>query len=354
MKVDSHSIQAPKILYAIQGTGNGHVARAREIIPILQEYGEVDIVLSGDQSSIDLPIEIKYRSKGLTFLYNKRGGVSFIKTLFRNNFIKIIKEIIDFPIHKYDVVINDFEFIAAWSAKWRGIESFGLGHQASFLSKNCPRPSKKDLLGEWILRYYAPCSHNIGFHFESFDDFIHKPVVRKEIRDLAKSNRGHYTVYLPAYGDKQIHHYLSQIPEIKWEVFSKRAKEAFKMDNVHFRPTNNTQFIQSFASCEGILTSAGFETPAEALFMGKKLFVVPIKHQYEQYCNAEALKRLGLPVANNLDNEALPQIQQWVRESEAISINYPDSTREIIRTQIFDKIELWQLEKDMNNRKVIY
>jgi UDP:flavonoid glycosyltransferase YjiC (YdhE family) len=29
-----------KILYAIQGTGNGHVSRAREIIPIPKKYGE--------------------------------------------------------------------------------------------------------------------------------------------------------------------------------------------------------------------------------------------------------------------------------------------------------------------------
>ena len=33
-----------KILYAIQGTGNGHISRAREIIPLLQKYGELDIL----------------------------------------------------------------------------------------------------------------------------------------------------------------------------------------------------------------------------------------------------------------------------------------------------------------------
>lgn len=85
--------QTLRILYAIQGTGNGHVSRAREIVPLLQEYGNVDIVLSGDQSSVDLPFEIKYRSKGLTFEYSIRGGVSFARTLVKNNFFKIFKEI---------------------------------------------------------------------------------------------------------------------------------------------------------------------------------------------------------------------------------------------------------------------
>jgi len=53
-----------KILYAIQGTGNGHVSRAREIIPILKKKGDVDILISGIQSDIDLPDAIKYKFKG--------------------------------------------------------------------------------------------------------------------------------------------------------------------------------------------------------------------------------------------------------------------------------------------------
>jgi UDP:flavonoid glycosyltransferase YjiC (YdhE family) len=31
-----------KILYAIQGTGNGHIARAFDVIPHLKRHGEVD------------------------------------------------------------------------------------------------------------------------------------------------------------------------------------------------------------------------------------------------------------------------------------------------------------------------
>ena len=53
-----------KILYAIQGTGNGHVSRAREIIPILKKYGELDILISGTQADVNLDEEIKYQFKG--------------------------------------------------------------------------------------------------------------------------------------------------------------------------------------------------------------------------------------------------------------------------------------------------
>lgn len=38
------------ISYALQATGNGHIrhiSRARVIIPVLQQYGEIDILISG-------------------------------------------------------------------------------------------------------------------------------------------------------------------------------------------------------------------------------------------------------------------------------------------------------------------
>ena len=44
-----------KILFAIQGTGNGHLSRAKEIIPYLIKYADVDLLVSGTQSQIELP-----------------------------------------------------------------------------------------------------------------------------------------------------------------------------------------------------------------------------------------------------------------------------------------------------------
>jgi len=328
-----------KILYAIQGTGNGHVARAREIIPILQKFGELDVVLSGDQSEVDLPCEITYQSKGLTFIYNKNGGLSYWKTLLKNNVFKIISEVRSFPVLSYDVVINDFEFISAWACKIRKKRCFGLGHQASFLSPQVPRPEKKDWIGETILKYYAPCTDPIGFHFDHFDDFIEKPVIRSEIREAQITNKGHYTVYLPAYGDENLHHHLAAIGNVEWQVFSKFCKSAYIKDNVSFFPVSNSKFIESFAACEGILTSAGFESPAEALYMEKKVFVVPIKGQYEQYCNAEAMKTLGIPSAKKLDKSSLSLIENWVYKQKPLKISYPDRTEEIIKSRIFDVLE---------------
>ena len=44
-----------KVLYAIQGTGNGHISRAREVIPFLKQQCDLDILISGTQSDVQLP-----------------------------------------------------------------------------------------------------------------------------------------------------------------------------------------------------------------------------------------------------------------------------------------------------------
>ena len=48
-----------KILYAFQGTGNGHVARARDLVPRLSTRANVDVLIAGTQSDLELDFEIK-------------------------------------------------------------------------------------------------------------------------------------------------------------------------------------------------------------------------------------------------------------------------------------------------------
>jgi len=62
-----------KILYAIQGTGNGHISRARDIIPLLQKKGELDILISGTEADVDLGYPVKYKLKGMSFVFGKHG-----------------------------------------------------------------------------------------------------------------------------------------------------------------------------------------------------------------------------------------------------------------------------------------
>ncbi|WP_100613602.1 glycosyltransferase family protein [Confluentibacter citreus] len=320
-----------KILYAIQGTGNGHLSRARDIIPILQKKDvELDILISGTQADINLPYPITYQLKGLSFIFGKKGGVDVWKTYFKAKTMRLHKEITMLPVEHYDLIINDFEPVSAWACKLKKIPCVSLSHQSAVLAPNAPKPKKEDPLGKLILKKYAPTTKQYGFHFKAYEDSIFTPVIRQDIR-LAHCTPGdHYTVYLPSYDDEKILSILSKIKDVTWEVFSKHNKKTITNKNITVQPITNEAFVTSMATSKGILCGAGFETPAEALFMKKKLLVIPMKGQYEQQCNAAALKDMGVPVIKSFKKKYIKNIKDWIENDTIIEVDYPDITEQII------------------------
>ncbi|WP_432714274.1 glycosyltransferase family protein [Pedobacter sp.] len=318
-----------KILYAIQGTGNGHISRAREIVPLLQQYGEVDLLISGTQSEVKLIQPVKYQLHGFSFIFGKKGGVHHWETYKRMNLPRFIKDMRQVPLKDYNLIINDFEPVTAWACKLQGLQSVGLSHQASFQSQKVPKPKSIDW-AQLVMKYYAPATHYVGFHFHQYDDFIHTPVIRSEIRNLQVSNLGHYTVYLPAVDDQLLVPLLQQLPEVEWHIFSKHSNFKYTVGNIQVSPVNNEEFNSSLAGCAGLFTGGGFEGPAEALFLGKKLLVMPMRYQYEQQCNAYALKQMGFPVIWGSNKNWLAALKEWVNSPQEHQYSFPDNTAAVI------------------------
>lgn len=318
-----------KILYAIQGTGNGHLARATEIVPILKEMAETDVLVSGIEGDLKLPFKVDYQLYGMSFIFGKKGGVSIIQTLAKSKPLQLVRDIYKLPVKQYDLVLCDFEPVSAWACKLQSVKCIGISHQNAVLHPKAPKPIQHDRLGKFILKHYAPANPQYGFHFEALDNTNLTPVIRSSIRQTTPSNVGHYTVYLPAYSDEEIILALSPHKEIKWEVFTKHSKKAYQKENIAFQPVSLARFTKSFTSCCGILCTAGFETPAEAIFMGKKLCVIPMKNQYEQACNAAFLESMGIPVLTGLKNQQ-DKIKQWIKTDDALQVTYPNETRKIL------------------------
>lgn len=339
-----------KILYAIQGTGNGHVTRAREIVPILQEHHDVDVLVSGIQADVELPFEVHYRFHGLSFIFGKKGNVDIPETYKKSRLRQLMKDVRSLPVNQYDLVISDFEPVSAWACYFAGKRCISVSHQAAVINKKSPKPGKIDPLGKTILRSYAPAVSHYGFHFQEYDTNIFTPVIRKEIREKKAVNEGHYTVYLPSYDDQLIIKILSMIPDTEWQVFSKHNKEPLRKDNIWIRPINNDEFIESMLTSEGVLCGAGFETPAEALFLKKKLMVIPMKGQYEQQCNAAALNDMGVPVIKSLKKKHLQKITDWLSDGKIIPVNYPDQTAEIL-ADIIEKESIREIQEQHLNKK---
>ena len=118
-----------KILYAIQTTGNGHLARAQSIIPRLKKVADLDIITSGPKNDFLLEEKPINHYNGLTFFYTDSGAVNWLKTIFLNNYPRFIKEVLSCPIKKYDLIINDFEPVSAWSSLFKRVKCFELTNQ---------------------------------------------------------------------------------------------------------------------------------------------------------------------------------------------------------------------------------
>lgn len=319
-----------KILYAIQGTGNGHLARAEDVFPELQRHGEVDLFVSGAQADISLPYPVRYKSKGLSFYFGKKGGVDIMKTIRKNSSRDFYEEVCRFPVEEYDVVVNDFEPVSAWACYRKDVPCVALSHQASMLSPRIPKPDNYDIMGDWILRNYAPALSYVGFHFKAYDKQIHTPVIRRSIREASCEDHGHYTVYLPAYADLKLVPLLLKLDQIRWHVFSKHAVKPYHIGKISVFPVNSSEFVKSMCSATGVLCGAGFETPAEALYLKKKLLVVPMKGQYEQHLNAAALRDMGVPVIPKVSRKTLDIIRAWTTEDQRVVVNYSGSAREAV------------------------
>ena len=311
-------MSSKKILYALNGTGSGHITRARQLIPYLRKKYDVDILISGKNNIIDSNLNIKYNFKGFTFIINKNGRVSYLKSLFGNNLFRFIIDLFRLNINQYDLIISDFEPISAWASKIKGKPSLQLSHQSSLFSKKSPRPKNVDRLAEFFIKWYSPCDRYIGFHFKNYDSNIYGPLLRDKIINASPQINDYYVVYLWNYSSEYIVSVLSQLQDYKFKVFDSQANKQYVIENCEIIPTGDDVFFNAILNCKGVICGAGFELPAEVLYLKKKLYVIPIGNQYEQKCNAQALIEMGVDSDEILNKDYL---LNWLKKDTLVSYN---------------------------------
>ena len=319
-----------KIFYAIQANGNGHISRALQLNDHLKEYGEVDFFLSGNNAHLDYTIPIKFKSAGVNLFYKDKKGLDYYKTVKNICFNDLVKKAKSLPLNEYDLVINDFEFVTSLSCILFKKPSIHFGHQASFQSNLTPKAKCYDPLGKMVLKNFVKSNQYLGLHFKSYDDNIFNPIIKEEIIKATPADEGHITVYLPQYSI----HYLEPLFLIKskyrFEVFTKELTQSSRKENIDYLPINNEDFTRSIISSKGIITAGGFETPSEAMFLNKKLLCIPVKNHFEQECNAEALRQLGVKVISKIDKDFSNKFDKWITEDKIIGLDLTHSTKDIV------------------------
>lgn len=301
-----------KIFYAAQATGNGHVSRATQLYPYLRTFGEVDFFVSGNNCNLDFNFPVKFRSKGCSLHYSKCGGLNYMSIAKNIRPLAMYKDASSLPLEQYDIIINDFDFVTSLACKLKKLPSVQLGHQASFQSELTPRPDKKSIVGETILKHYAHATKHIGFHFQPYDSFVLPPVIKEEFIHATPTDLGHVSVYLPSFQEHCLYNAFKSLKDLRFHWFLDSIQEVTVKDNITYYPVNQQLFNQSLLSCQGLITGGGFETPSEALYLGKRLMSIPIRNHYEQQCNAAALKKMGVMVLDDVDDTFGEEIIRWL------------------------------------------
>ena len=321
-----------RILYGIQGTGNGHITRARTMSRAFSETElEVDYLVSGRSPDklFDMePFGDFCCLRGMTMIQN-RGKVNYFKTAFTNNPLVFRKEIKALDLSAYDLVISDFEPVSAWAAKKANKKTLGLSHQYSF---KYPIPmAGKNIASNLVMKYFAPTNVSLGVHWHHFNQPILPPLIEPPSYPV-EHNEGRVLVYLPFEEQKQVVEWLNRIDGQEF-IYYCPLKEKIEHGNVTLYPLSRDGFQKDLASCGGVICNAGFGLMSEAIQAGKKLLIKPVAGQMEQLSNAAAAKQLSLAevLEEGFREEISASLRSWFDQPNREPKPYPDVAKGIVQ-----------------------
>jgi uncharacterized protein (TIGR00661 family) len=316
-----------RILYGVQGTGNGHVTRARAMARELYAAGiEVSFLFSGRQADkyFDMEVFNDFQLReGLSFNINK-GQVSYLKSAVQANPVKFMRDVCQLDLRAYDLIISDFEPVSAWAGKRQNKQVIGIGHQYAF-NHDIPRRGN-NLVASRVMKYFAPASVGIGLHWHHFEQAILPPII--EIPETAHSIQADkIIVYLPFEDPHEIMQLFSRFKNFRFYIYSPNVIASL-YSNILFKPLSRPGFQQDLHDSAGIISNAGFELTSESLHAGKKILLKPLHGQMEQQSNAAALEHLGYgQTMVTLDSG---KIEQWLHCSQAVRVTYPNVAKIVV------------------------
>lgn len=317
-----------KILYGIQGTGNGHTERSRIIAKELQNHPNihVDYLFSGrpkeEYSEMDIFDDFQCK-KGLTFSISN-GKVNLLKTILHADIKQFINDVKSINISQYDLIISDYEPITAWAAKLNNIPSIGISHQAAFYYDI---PSNMDIFSKWFMHNFAPTTNNIGLHWHHFNQNILPPIINTNLQSTGNKD---ILVYLPNENQIDIAHILEQVSIKTGKVFNVFTPNppCANYSNVIFHKTSHKIFKQYLQNCEAVICNTGFELISEALHLNKPILTKPVHKQVEQLANAEAL--VQLKYATVVHNITYIDTLQWINNYSTVNVNFPNTAKYVV------------------------
>jgi uncharacterized protein (TIGR00661 family) len=222
-----------------------------------------------------------------------------------------------------DVIINFFDpltGIYALTCRHRP-PVVAVGHQFMCGHSSYVRAPGKRLQQfgmKWFVRLTGAASTRIALSLYEAPNLpkenivVSPPILRHQLFDLEPNPNGNFVlVYLLNHGyAEQIIAWHQKNPQTKLHCFYDKpdAPAEFRFDDtLIFHRLDGEKFLRMMAECKFLACTAGFESLAEAAWLGKPLFLVPVENHIEQQVNAVDATRMGIGIAEtsfNLDRLA--------------------------------------------------
>jgi len=304
-----------RILYGVVGEGMGHATRSKVVCEHLVAQGhDVKIVVSGRAHGfLAKTFRDVVEIKGLTIKYvdNRmdRDG-----TLARNvlaapglvaaNVNAYFAKVADF---RPDAVISDFDSFAYLLAKRQGVPVLSIDNQQIIsrckLGKFAKEGVKVDYqMTKAFVRAKLPaCDHYVitTFFYPPIRPKYEKtttlvpPMLRQSVLDAKKKAKTgeHVLVYQTSASDTKLVDELNEIQGAKFVVYGLRKNA--RHGNCTLKEFSEDGFVDDLASARAVVCNGGLSLIGEAVYLGKPIFSVPVRNQYEQVLNARYLEELG-------------------------------------------------------------
>jgi uncharacterized protein (TIGR00661 family) len=315
-------------LFIIQGEGRGHMTQALSLANILRKNGhKIGSVIVGSSERRSIP----------AFFTEKIGAP--VVSLPSPNFVTdkdhkkvkplrtVIYSLLKAPIYrksiqkideivkeeKPDVIINFYDFLGGlyYFSKRPKAKLICIGHQYLFGHPDYHFPKGKTLdrlsmlMGNKVTSLGASKLLALSFYPEESKKkklLVVPPLLRDLVKNTVSSKAEHYLVYMvnPGYAD-EINQFHEAQPSQSIHAFwdKKDAETLWKIDEtLTYHQLNDELFIQYMSSAKGYVTTAGFESVCEAMYLGKPVMMVPVGGHFEQACNALDAEKAGAGIAS--------------------------------------------------------
>jgi len=361
-------------LFVVQGEGRGHLTQALALRNYLARAGHHvcgAIVSPGDDNipayfpdTIGAPVRFV---ESTHFVVDKdTRSIHWMRTLTHNNkrwrhfheSCAVIEE--EVQIHRPDVIINFYEpLVGLYATRYKStVPVVAIAHQYMFLHPQYafyPGFKMQRRAATLFTRITATRAARL-LALSAYDApalpseklRVMPPLLRDELfKQPLGVQESFFLMYLFHHScSSEVVAWHERNPAVPLHCFwnNPDAEETRVVDStLTFHRLHGERFLEMMARSRGVITTSGFESMIEAMYLGKPLLLTPMHRHFEQYCNALDGTSVGAAVQSeefDIDRliRFLPEyrynpttLRNWVATAEGVYVKEIEEVVEATR-----------------------